>query len=259
MLTFFEFLAQQNLSPKVIRNYMSSVVTMAKVYHLQHVDTSHVLIPRFLHSLSMNSTYAPTTRGIFDIPTLYKISLACDILQDPLLFRAIFFTVFYGFFHMSNIAPHRTKDFDFHKHFLRNDLTFTQDHKSYHILQLPKIKNIFLFPVKALRALLGSRPFPPSAPLFSIDGRTPNQILDTQVHEALKKVLLYLNIHLQGHSFHAFRHSGATYVFDRNVSLQNIMSHGLWRSSAVWFYLQNASIAPSIVPQTFASSIPSHF
>ena len=273
MLTFLEFLAQQNLTPKVIRNCMSSVITMAKVYHLQHVDTSHVLITRFLHSLSLNSTFAPTPRDIFDIPTLYRISLACVILQDPLLFRAVFLTAFYGFLRMSNIAPHRAKDFDFNRHFLRNDITFTEDgalllikwtktlqyHNSYHILQLPKIKNLFLCPVKALRALLGSRPFPPSAPLFSTYGRSPNQILDTQVREALKKVLLYLNIHLQGHSFHAFWRSGATYVFDRNVSLQNIMSNGLWRSSAVWFYLQNASIAPSIVPQTFASSIPSHF
>ena len=120
-----------------------------------------------------------------------------------------------------------------------------QDHKSYHILQLPKIKNLFLCCVKALRALLGSRPFPPSAPLFSTYGRSPNQILDMQVQEALKKVLLHLNIHLKGHSFHAFRRSDATYVSDRNVSLQNIMSHGFWRSSAVWFYLQNAFYCPS--------------
>ena len=171
MLIFLEFLAQQNLTPKVIRNYMSSVITMAKVYHLQHVDTSHVLITRFLRSLSFNSTFAPTPRGIFDIPTLYRISLAYDILQDSLVFRDIFLTAFYGFLRMSNIAPHRAKDFDFNRHFLRNDITFTedgalllikwtlQDHKFYHILQLPKIKNLFLCPVKALRALLGSRPF----------------------------------------------------------------------------------------------------
>ena len=117
MLTFLEFLAQQNLSPKVIRNYMSSVISMAKVYHLQHVDTSHVLITRFLRSLSINSPFAPTPRGIFDIPTSYKISLACDILQHPVLFRTIFLTAFYGFLHMSNIAPHRAKDFDSNRHF----------------------------------------------------------------------------------------------------------------------------------------------
>ena len=97
MLTFLEFLAQQNLSPKIIRNYMSSVITMAKVYHLQHVDTPHVLITRFLRSLSLNSPFAPTPRGIFDNPTLYKISLACDILQDPVLLRAIFLLHFMDF------------------------------------------------------------------------------------------------------------------------------------------------------------------
>ena len=129
----------------------------------------------------MNSTFALTPRGIFNIPTLYKIFLACDILNDPVLFRAIFLTAFYGFLRMSNIAPHRAKDLDYHRHFLRKDLTFTddgalllikwtktlQDHKSYHILQLPKIKNLFLCPVKALRALLDSKPVDTSG--FSLD------------------------------------------------------------------------------------------
>ena len=119
--------AQQNFSPKEIRNYMSSVVTMAKFYHLQHVDTSHVMLLRFFRSLSINSTFAPTPRDIFDISTLYKISLACDILDDPVIFKAIFLTAFYGFLCMSNIAPHRAKDLDDHRHFLRKDLTFTDD------------------------------------------------------------------------------------------------------------------------------------
>ena len=127
MLTFLGFLAQKYLSPKVIRNYMSSVIAMAKVYQLQHVDTLHVLIVRFSRSLSLNSPFAPTPRGVFDIPTLYKISLACDVLQDPVLFRALFLTAFYGFLRMSNIAPHRSKDFTSDRHFLRRDLTFTQD------------------------------------------------------------------------------------------------------------------------------------
>ena len=121
---------------------------MARVYQLEHVDTSHVLIVRFFRSLFLNSPFAPIPKGIFDIPTLYKIFLSCDILQDPVLFRAIFLTAFYGFLRMSNIVPHRSKDFNSDRHFLRRDLTFTQDgalllikwtktlqdHKSYHIL-----------------------------------------------------------------------------------------------------------------------------
>ena len=68
-------------------------------------------------------------------------------------------------------------------------------------------------------------------------------------------VLTHLNIPLQGHGFHSFRRSGATLAFDQNIQLQDIMAHVLWKGSAIWQYLQNASVAPSIVPTTSASII----
>ena len=79
------------------------------------------------------------------------------------------------------------------------------------------------------------------------------------IRDAFRKVLLHRNITSSGHGFHTFRQSGATLAFDNNVQIQNIMSHGLWKSSAIWTYLEKASQAPSIIPTTFAKVTPSHF
>ena len=271
ILTFLEYLFQNNISPKVIRNYLSSVRLMASKYNIPQTALDHYAISNYIRSISINSAFRPTPRGIFDLTTLYHISISCDILDDPILYRAIFLTSFYGFLRMSNITPHSTKQFSKHRHFLRQDLIFAhpgahliikwtktlQDHKARHIIQLPLSK--ILCPVRALTKMVKSRPLSPDSPLFANNFPSFLQVIDSHIRDSLKKVLVHRNIPLQGHSFHTFRRSGATLTFDNNVSLQNIQAHGLWRSTAVWTYLQNASLAPSIIPNTFASLVSSSF
>ena len=273
ILAFLEYLHQNSLSVKVIKNYLSSISTMASFYHLDRSAISHPIVLRYLRGLSLSSPFKPTPRSIFDVPTLYLISKQCEILSDPLLFRAIFLPSFYAFLRMSNIAPHSSKQFDTQKHLLRQDVIFAppgahlilkwcktmQDNKSHHIVKIPEIDNIWLCPVRALKALLSSRPLHSLAPLFATKVPPHSQIIDTHIRDALKTVLSSLRISPIGHGFHTFRRSGATLAFDNNVSLQNIMAHGLWRSPAVWTYLQNATQASSIIRSTFASVISSHF
>ena len=273
ILIFLEYLHNNSTSPKVIRNYLSSISALASHFNLDPRPTKHEMVLRCLRSISINSTFSPTPRDIFSIEMLYHISMACDILPDPILYRAIFLLAYFGFLRMSNIAPHSLAEFDSSKHFLRQDIIFgppgahliikwtktLQEHKSHHVIQIPSIDNIFLCPVRALQALLKSRPLPPSSPLFANFSHPHSQVIDTHICNSLKKVLVFKNFPLKGFGFHTFRRSGATFAFDHNVALQNIMAHGLWRSSAVWIYLQNASQAPSIIPKTFASHIPSHF
>ena len=268
ILVFLEYLYINSLSPKVIKNYLSSISSMARKFSLDSSNCYHHMVQRYLRSISINSKFSPTPRGLFDIQTLYYISLSCDTLSDPILFRAIFLTAYFA-----NFAPHSLAKFHPDKHFLRKDLTFAppgahllikwtktlQDHKSHHVIQLPELENIFLCPVRALKALLSSRPLSPCAPLFANRYPPYHQVIDSHIRHALKKILILRNISPLGHGFHTFRRSGATYAFDHNVAIQNIMAHGLWRSSSVWTYLQNASQAASIIPLTFSSSIPPRF
>ena len=273
LLIFGEYLYNNKISCKVIKHYFLSLSNCAAFYNLDTKHFTHPLLSRFLRSISINSSFSPSPKGIFDIRTIYLISLSCDILSDPLLFRAIFLVSFYGFLRMSNIAPHSLSKFDPNKHFLRKDLIFghprahlvmkwsktLQSSHSYHIVQLPSISNPFLCPVTALKTLLKSRPLPPSFPLFATIHSPYPQVIDTVARDALKTVLRHRGLPTVGYPFHTFRRSGATFAFNHNVNLQNIMSLGTWRSSAVWSYIQQSSLSSSIVPLTFARNIPPLF
>ena len=162
--------------------------------------------------------------------------------------------------------PHSLSKFDHTKHFLRQDLLFhlpgvhlllkwtktLQDHKSHHLIQLPELDNLFLCPTRALKALVRSMPLPPTAPLFTNNFPSFSPVIYTHVRDSLKKFLIALGISPSGHGFHTFQKSGATFAFDHNIPLQNIMAHGLWRSSAVWTYLQNSHHSSSIISANFA-------
>ena len=160
---------------------------------------AHEAIASFLRSISIDSKFSPTPRGVFDVHTLYRISLTCDNLADHLAPSS--FTAFYGFFRISNIAPHSASKFDPNYHFTRKDIIFgppgvhmvikwtktLQHHRSHKVVPLPTIQNHFLCPVRALRALLASRILPPSAPLFVNNFSPYGQVIDTHVRDALKK------------------------------------------------------------------------
>ena len=124
ILVFLEYLYQHHLSPQVIKNYVSSLASMARTYNISAASLSHISVGHYLRSISINSTFRPTPRGVFDIHTLYHISKAFDGLSDPPLFRAIFLTAFFAFLRISNISPHSVKAFDPTRHFLRQDLIF---------------------------------------------------------------------------------------------------------------------------------------
>ena len=176
---------------KVIKNYLSSVRSVASYYHLDSNPTSDPVISRFIRSISINSPFSPTPRGIFSIEMLYHISIACEILSDPLLYRDIFLTSYFAFLRMSNIALHSVKKFDPSRHFLRQDVIFAppgthliikwtktlQDNKSHHVVQLPQLSNIYLCPVRALSALMASRKLSPSAPLFAVQSFPHQQVI----------------------------------------------------------------------------------
>ena len=208
ILAFLEYLYNNSVSYKVMLNYVSSLKKAAIKYHWHPEVLSHRLVSEYLRSISINTRFAPTPRGIFDLTTLALISQACDILVDPPLFRAIFLLAFFAFLRMSNIAPHSRFKFDAQRHFLRQDVIFAepgahilikwtktlQDSSAHHFVQIPVLKNVTLCPVLALRKLLDSIPFPPSSPLFIHPFPSFHPVIDTTIRDALRKVLVHIGI-----------------------------------------------------------------
>ena len=105
ILAFLEYLHQNQISPKVVKNYLSSTSTMIKFYQIDYQDVFHTSVARYTRSIGINSKFQPTPGLIFDVKTLDAISLSCDQLSDPPLFRAIFLCSCNAFWRMSNVAP----------------------------------------------------------------------------------------------------------------------------------------------------------
>ena len=80
ILAFLEYLHQNSVSPKVIRNYISYITYMA--YNFKAPAAFHSC-DRFLRSLSKIPSLRPKPRGIFSLRTLYVISRAYDSLRHP--------------------------------------------------------------------------------------------------------------------------------------------------------------------------------
>ena len=85
-LAFLEYLHMNALSHKVIVNYVSSLKKASIKYSWSPDVFTHRLILEYLRSVSINTRFSPTVRGIFDISSLLLISQTCAILEDPLGF-----------------------------------------------------------------------------------------------------------------------------------------------------------------------------
>ena len=163
-LCFLEFLRVNHISPKVIRNYLSSLRSMAKLYKIPSESLYHHSVNLYMRSIIINSALKPIPRGAFDITMLLLISQACDSLFDPPLFRAVFLLAFFGFLRMSNIAPHSISAFDYSRHLNRHDVIVAppgahmlikwaktlQDRVGHHLIQVQKfiIAPLFLLALK---------------------------------------------------------------------------------------------------------------
>ena len=112
LLAFLEFLHQNALSPSVIKNYISSINRQAKHFGWPTEPFDHHLISDYIRSITINTKFVPRHKGVFDLPTLARISAACESLPDLPLFRAAFLLAFFAFLRMSNIAPHSMHAFD---------------------------------------------------------------------------------------------------------------------------------------------------
>ena len=201
-----------------MKNYLSSLKSMAKLHKIPFESLYHLSVELYVRSITINATFKPVPRGIFDIPNLLMISQACEFLSDPPLFRSIFLLAFLGFLRMSNIAPHTVSAFDYSKHLNRQDVIFAptgahvlikwtktlQDKVGHYVIQIPEIRHPRLCPVRALMELLQSCPLPLTVPLFASKGFPHHPIIDTKIREALKSVLTLLKIDLKGHGFHSF-------------------------------------------------------
>ena len=261
ILAFMQLLADNNLTPATIANYVSAIKQSLLFYGISVTAFDNIKISLFLKSLTINRPLAIREQGIIDFALLSSISQACHHVDQPLMFRSIFLLAFFGFFRISNFAPVKIQDFDPTRHFARGDVFWAdpgahillkwaknlQTRDKFHIVQIPSLDNPLLCPVLALSTYFQQ---------CRVDANAFQCVTQGKIRCALAIILTQLNIPLHFISFHSFRRSGATAAFNANVKLQNIQAHGGWRSSAVWAYLKNTKTASAAEAKSFQSIIP---
>ena len=97
------FLVDNKVSAHIISNHISAVRAMSIVYDLPYQPWDHPKVK----SIKLTRAMAlPKQNIICDIQTLKIIIAYTQKFSDPVVYKALFLTAFFGFFRLSNIAPH---------------------------------------------------------------------------------------------------------------------------------------------------------
>ena len=237
----------------MISNYVSAIKAYFVLYDLPFHILDHPRIKYFQKSLKINRPLTLTSHNIIDLDSLERISVACHDFSCGQVLRAVFLTGFFGFFRLSNLAPHSLSGFDPSRHLTGQDLFFTrkmvkilikwsktiQNRDSVQVVSLPKLSNKLICPFRALKALGSLYPMSANHSAFQVKMQSGWQPLtDSKFRKCLKSINMTLGLTPHFYTFHSFRRSGATFAYNAHIPVQQIKRHGTWTSDCVWRYIQ---------------------
>jgi integrase len=265
VLSFIQFLLDNDLLVPVVKNYVSSIKSKFKACNVSITvfDSSYCTLT--LSSLSKNYSPPQSIKPVFSPRDLVRLVNHCARLPLHKFYSIAFIFAYMALLRISNVAPPSFATFDPARHLRRGDVTIHQNFISIHLrwtktlqkyrqtarVKLYPIPNSTLCPVKAFRALQRSYPVRPTDPFLSY--RSAGQlfiITQSDLRRALKKLISSLALH-SSLSFHAFRRSGASLAYASGVSFDAIQAHGTWTSDALWSYI-DVDAKDSPVPHVFS-------
>ena len=269
-MAFMEFLIGNGASYSAVVNHISAVKATQGLYDLPLAMFDSTKIKLFMKLVQMNRPITVSIPSIIDIPMLHKIIRVCDTMYMGQVFKALYLLAFDSFLRLSNIVPHAIHQFDPSPHLARGDIFLgkssgkllikwsktIQNCDRIKTIDLPFLAHSHICPIMALKVLLALVPSGNNSPLFQIKNQGKwYPLTDSKVRYHLKLVLKKLGVDPNSLSFHSFRRSGASYVFNNHVRLQDIKSHGTWTSDSVWRYLLQDPSTTSSVALAFQSNL----
>ena len=270
ILAFLEYLVENGLSPDNIANYIAAIRAMFITYSLPTRPLRHEKLQLFMKAIRLNKPFTPNIPTIITEHMLTSILIACELFQNPLVFKALYSFAFFSFLRMSNLLPHTVAAFDITRQLCRGDIFFSdtgatvllkwsktlQDRREVRTIVVLDLGDSPLCPCTLLKTMLKVVPGNNNAPLFSIYQKGKIVTLtDSVARKHLKALASSLKFpHL---TFHMFRKGGTTWAFQHGVSLQDIMAHGTWSSQAIWKYIKTVPSATSPVANSFRTALHS--
>ena len=265
-LSCLEFLVENAVTVNMISNHVSAIKAMSIMYDVPYVSWDHPKIKYFTKSLKLHRPLVLPKRNIINVKTLKSMISLCQQFREAVVFKAVILTAFFGFFRLSNIAPHAVAEFDCSRHFTGGDVFFLenevklllkwsktfQNRDQYKLVALPKLAPSPLCPYQALKGIYALYAPGCNAPLFQIRSASGWQVLtDSRVRKTLSQINKLMGLPSNFYTFHAFRRSGASLDYDADIPVKEIKEHGTWASDCVWRYIQPSQTAGQQVSQKF--------
>jgi hypothetical protein len=262
LLSFIEFLMDNNLSVPTVKNYVSSIKSAFKTTNVPISAFESPQLTLALSSLSKNWRPPISIKPVLSPSQFSQIIHNSRRLPLHQFYILSFLFGYMALLRISNVAPTSRSTFDPLRHLRRGDVTVTtqglcihlrwtktlQRHRQSARIHIFSIPGSSLCPVAAFNSLQRSYPVQPTYPFLS-----GQLILSTQsqIRRALKRLVLSLNLH-PNILYHAFRRSGASLTFASGIPFQSIQSHGTWASDALWAYI-GPDARDLAVPRFFSS------
>ena len=180
LLSFLEYLHQNHISSAHLQNYLTAIRAIHIVHGLETAAFRDECLPLFLKAMRIQRPVKPRLLAHLDIPLLEQIIKQCDQLQFPVVFKPLYFTMFFSFLRLSNVLPHSVAKFDYTRQLARADVIFgetvavllikwsktMQNTRDFANISLPDLDGSQLCPVLALKVMFHRFPGSESSPVF---------------------------------------------------------------------------------------------
>ena len=124
LLSFLEFVVQNNTSHSGIANCLSAIKAKLSLYGKSVQAFNDPRITYYQKVLIMEKPFKVKTNAIFDIPLLRRIVSLCDTLYMGQVYKTAYLIAFFSFLRISNLVPHKISSYSPLKELARADVIF---------------------------------------------------------------------------------------------------------------------------------------
>ena len=250
---YIEYLSRHYTSPASISNAISHLRTFYSMSGLSTKPLYHNRVLLALRAISITIRHTPTPSPPVSPQALKDALSHIHDLHSSEATHLALLLMFMGFLRQSSVAPLTVRSFDPTRHLTVADVTPTTAGLSVHIkwtktlqssadatdILLPRTQDALMCPVSALRrynAVAPTSPGPTAPLLRHRDGNTLTVPFIRRQWDALIKKAAP---HAKRSTLHSLRRGAAQYTYnDARADLNDVMTHGTWRSQAVRSYIR---------------------
>ena len=248
---YVEHMARQGHAPGSISNTISHLRTYYQIADLHTAPLHHYRVGMALRAVATTIRHVPAPRAPVTPELLKRILASPSGITSSSATRLAIILMYMGFLRQSSVAPQTVSSFDHTRHLTAGDLVVSPQGLHIHLkwtktlqsssdatdILLPRTADSTICPVAVYQAYRADHPVTsPTAPLLvHKDGNTLTvPFIRRQwallVSEAGADPMIY--------SLHSLRKGAANYTYNvARADLNDVMTHGTWRSPAVRTYI----------------------